>query len=507
MDTSRSVVSLAQRFFLGTLLSRFSGLIREMLMASCFGATPELACFLLAYRLANLLRRLLGEGNAQSGIIPQFEAIQSRDPQKAFYFYRDIAWSYGGFFLSVAVLVSWVLYFLSLQYQGSWHLVLSLGSMLSLSLFFICQGSVHASLLHCQTKSFQASVSPVLLNGGWIVAIVVAKWQGRSIWWLACGVVLSHMLQWAWSGWQARRWWRQTLSWKEWGRPKLFSPLWKETFRPMTLGLIGIGATQVNSALDLVFAKLADPVGPAYLSFALRVQQLPLALFGIALSSTLLAPLSRLTSQENRMRHQTLLESAMGQALCLIVPCSMALIVLAPTGLNLLYGRGSFSSEALQMTIWSLRSYALGLIPSALVLIMSQAFFSHQHYQLPVRGAVYSMMGHLALTLFFVVVMRWGFVGVAWATSLSSFGQYLYLAHKGSIPLIWKHRLWNRVALASLVSMLVSLPLSSSHTRLLSEQLIEFALQAGVFASIFLVTCWLARVEPLFAFFKWKQAP
>ena len=65
MDTTHSLLRSAKQFFAGTLCSRLSGLFRDIAMAFCFGVTPELAAFMVAYRLANLLRRLFGEGNLQ----------------------------------------------------------------------------------------------------------------------------------------------------------------------------------------------------------------------------------------------------------------------------------------------------------------------------------------------------------------------------------------------------------------------------------------------------------
>ena len=61
MDTNRSILRSAKHFFAGTILSRISGMGRDMAIAFCFGSSAEIAAFMVAYRLANLFRRLLGE--------------------------------------------------------------------------------------------------------------------------------------------------------------------------------------------------------------------------------------------------------------------------------------------------------------------------------------------------------------------------------------------------------------------------------------------------------------
>eukprot|EP01136_Pigoraptor_vietnamica_P022896 Opistho-1_new@74463 len=70
------------QFFSGTFLSRLTGLARDMSMAYFFGSEPALASFMIAYRFANLLRRLFGEGSLPSGFIPHFEELRKDEVKK-----------------------------------------------------------------------------------------------------------------------------------------------------------------------------------------------------------------------------------------------------------------------------------------------------------------------------------------------------------------------------------------------------------------------------------------
>ena len=53
-----------------TLVSRITGLIRETLTASIFGAGPQTDAFFVAFRLPNLLRRLFAEGAFTQAFVP-----------------------------------------------------------------------------------------------------------------------------------------------------------------------------------------------------------------------------------------------------------------------------------------------------------------------------------------------------------------------------------------------------------------------------------------------------
>ena len=56
----------------GTLISRFTGLARELFIASMFGTTYIADCINVALRLPNLLRRIFGEGALSAVFIPIF---------------------------------------------------------------------------------------------------------------------------------------------------------------------------------------------------------------------------------------------------------------------------------------------------------------------------------------------------------------------------------------------------------------------------------------------------
>ena len=73
IDTKSSVNKSASHFFYGTLISRFTGLLREIALAFFFGSSAFIAAFMVAYRFANLFRRLFGETSLQAGFVPHFD--------------------------------------------------------------------------------------------------------------------------------------------------------------------------------------------------------------------------------------------------------------------------------------------------------------------------------------------------------------------------------------------------------------------------------------------------
>src|SRR4029453_7933397 len=55
-----------------TLARRVLGFARDMVVALAFGAGPVTDAFFVAFRIPNILRRLLGEGALSTAVIPVF---------------------------------------------------------------------------------------------------------------------------------------------------------------------------------------------------------------------------------------------------------------------------------------------------------------------------------------------------------------------------------------------------------------------------------------------------
>src|SRR6266851_3796885 len=80
----QGVVSAVGAIGLATLASRILGYARDIVIARAFGAGPATDAFFVAFRIPNLLRRLLAEGALSTGIVPVFSATLARGGPVAF---------------------------------------------------------------------------------------------------------------------------------------------------------------------------------------------------------------------------------------------------------------------------------------------------------------------------------------------------------------------------------------------------------------------------------------
>lgn len=432
IDSKRSIAQSAARFFSGTMISRITGMLRDIYMAYAFGTQSTVAALLVAFRFAHLLRRLLGEGAMQTALIPHFEALRKTDPKRAGQFFGDLNATLIHL-LTLIILVAMAGLGACLKWGGldtGNQEIIWLTFLMMPSLLFICLFGINASLMQCEKNYFISSAAPAMFNIFWIFGISVSSQfpsaQAMTI--LSLFIVVACIAQWA-----------STL-------PHVYAILkkfdihylWKTSRRyskevlllckPLTLGIVGIGASQINNAMDAVFARWANEEGPAILWYAIRIQQLPLALFGIAVANALLPPLARAGKNNDHTQFQQFLEFAIKRTLIIMIPMTLGLFLLGEWGIRLVYGRGDFTETSVIETTHCLWGYAIGLIPMALILVLAPAFYSRGDYRTPSRAAVGAMVMNLILNTILIAGFGLGAISVAVATSVSAWMNLAWLS-------------------------------------------------------------------------------
>jgi putative peptidoglycan lipid II flippase len=271
--------------------------------------------------------------------------------------------------------------------------------------------------------------------------------------------------------------WR-LLPLKEWLKPQLFSAEFKKLIKPLSLGAIGIGAVQCNSALDAIFARMADLQGPAFLWYAIRIEQLPFSLLGLALSGALLPALVR-----EPERQRELLQHALKNAATLMIPCTFGMFALGTVGINLLYGHGSFSPSDVVATTHCLWAYGAGLAPSVFVLLLAARFYAEKNYRQPTLASLGAVALNVALNALFVFGFGWGTISVAIATTLSACVNMALLARGTLTRAFWMHcgKVGGVSALIALLVISVERWTLAPLPRDLGAQLIQFMLLGGLF--------------------------
>jgi putative peptidoglycan lipid II flippase len=104
--------------------------------------------------------------------------------------------------------------------------------------------------------------------------------------------------------------------------------------------------------------------------------------------------------------------------LMLSVPATVGLMVLSAPIVELIYARGEFGAESVQLVSGALLFYAPGIIGYSVVKIVSPTFYSLQDARTPMTASLITIAVNLALNLWLNAIM--GFRGLALGTAIAA---------------------------------------------------------------------------------------
>ena len=194
---------------------------------------------------------------------------------------------------------------------------------------------------------------------------------------------------------------------------------------------IGLSVEQINGFVDALCASLLEEGSVSALYYANRIMQLPLALFGTAMSTAVLPFFSRNAAEGRKEANQELVTKSLSATYFVIIPAGVGLMIAGFPIIRLLFERGEFSSYASLQTFAALRYYAMGLFAFSGVKIVTAVFYSMKDTATPVRVGACAMAVNILLNI--ILMRSMGVAGLALATTLASvfnLGWLLRIAHK-----------------------------------------------------------------------------
>ncbi|WP_262029353.1 murein biosynthesis integral membrane protein MurJ [Microvirga sp. Mcv34] len=409
---------------LGSMASRVLGFVRDMLFAQALGAGPVADAFLAAFRLPNLVRRIVGEGGLNPALIPALSALE---PDEAAATAGDVLSVFGLALLGLTALVEIGAGLLALVLAPGLHddggtlALVALYTRLSFPIVLsVTLASVGATLLNMRGRFAATALAPLAVNGGLILALVAME-AGLSLplaekaAWLALASSLAGLIQLALVA--AALWWGD-VPLVRFRRPR-WTPLLKNLLLAGFPVLVASGAVQL---FILAATQIASfwPSGVSWLYYAERVMQLPLGLMAALGSGLLLPELARRHRAGETVAIVAAQNRALEVALLLALPASAALILLARPMSSVLFERGAFQASDAEGTAFVLMALSVGLPFATAAKVLSQTLFARGSLKVVLVAA---MLG-LALTVLACPLLAWPFgpTGIALGVSIGCIG-------------------------------------------------------------------------------------
>ncbi len=406
-----SVIALA------TLASRVLGLGREVAIAHQFGASAAYDAFIIAFLIPHLLRKLLAEGALSSAFVPIYASLRAGDPERASRFASTVGTvAILGFPIIVIAGIWGAPALVSLLADGFDPTKQALAAELTRWTFpFIMLVGLAAlvmGVLNSHDHFFAPAFAPVLFNVGLILgAVAIAPYVEPPVMGLAWGVLLGGL---GMLGFQ--------LPFLR-GRLDFHLRLWlndedlKRLFVLMGPTVLGLIVVELNVLVDNKLASRLADGSIASLQYGVRLFQLPLGVFAVAVATALLPRLSRLAEPSSRAQFVETLQTGLRLATLVLVPATVGLLVLGGPIVGVLFEHGAFTVDDSARTLGVLRWLSLGILGYGMTYLVTRAFYALGDTKTPMGISSVAVAVNIGLDL--ALIGPLGVGGLALATAIA----------------------------------------------------------------------------------------
>jgi putative peptidoglycan lipid II flippase len=404
-----------------TLLSRVTGLVRDMLISRLFGASAETDAFNVAFRLPNLLRRLFGEGAFQQAFVPMLADVRAKgDTERTLSFAGHVASALFWVLLAVSVagvlaapLLVWLIASGLARNPAAFDLATVMTRWMFPYILFMSLVAMAAGVLNTYRRFAVPAFTPVLLNLSFIgCALWLAPRLNQPIMALAFAVLLGGFLQLGLQ-WAALR--RAGLHLRI-GLPRaaFADPDVRRVAGLMLPAIFSVSVAQLSIIINTNIASHLTTGSVTWLAFADRLMEFPTALLGVALGTVLLPNLSAAFAEGRSDDYSRLLDWGLRLIFLLALPAALGLGLLADGIVSVLFQGREFTAHDVRMTSLAVVGYAVGLIGLIAVKILA-----------PVKIAVVVLIATQLANL--VLVPLFAHAGLALSVSLGACANALAL--------------------------------------------------------------------------------
>ena len=412
-----NLLRAASTISLFTLASRITGLARDVVIASMFGAGAAVDAYNVAFRIPNLLRRLFGEGAFSQAFVPVLAQTRAAEGDEVTYRLID----------AVATILFWALLATcAVGVIAAPIIVWLIGSglerfddavVMTRWMFpyigFISLVSLSSAVLNVWKRFAVPAATPVLLNlasigAAWWLTPVLKNAGFEPVYSLALGVMIGGVLQLALQVPALARIGalpRIGMSWRT-IRDARHHPGVERVLKQMAPALLGVSVAQLSVMINTQIASHQGVGAVAWLGYADRLMEFPTALLGVALGVVLIPQLSTAQAKSDLVSYSNLLDWGLRLVMLLALPCTAALLVFPHALIATLFQYGRFGAESVAPTAAALFGYGVGLMGIIAIKILAPGYYARQDIRTPVKIAIVVLLLTQALNLVFVPMFR-----------------------------------------------------------------------------------------------------
>jgi putative peptidoglycan lipid II flippase len=390
-----------------TLISRVTGLLRDMVYSRMFGAGLLMDAFLVAFKIPNFMRRLFAEGAFSQAFVPVVSEYKVQRDQQEVRELIDGAMGTLAWFLTALTIVGVIaapllvmLFAPGFRADGDrFDLTVDMLRWTFPYILFVSLAALLGGVLNSYGKFAVPATTSTLMN---IVLIVFAAFiaphfpQPGVV--LAIGVFVAGLVQLGFQlpyviklGLLRRPRW-------SWGHEGV-----RRIGRLMLPAIFGSSVSQVSLLLDTLIASFLATGSIAWLYYADRLVEFPLGVFSIALATVILPGLAAHHAAQSPERFASTLDWAVKLTTIVVLPATVALLLLSGPLTVVIFHYGKFDEQDVRMSTLALMAYSSGLMAFSMVKVLAPGYFARQDTKTPVKIGVQSLMVSMGLNILVVL--------------------------------------------------------------------------------------------------------
>lgn len=485
------------------MCSRVLGLVREQVFAGLFGAGYTYDAFVVAFRIPNLLRDLFGEGALSAAFVTVFSAYETNRSQEETWKLASNVLTFFLVFLSALTLLAIafagpLVNLLAPDFNlvaGKTALTEKLTRIMLPFLVFISLSAVVMGILNTKGRFFIPALASSFFNlgsiiGGTSLAFILPRYGQPAIVGMAIGTLIGGMLQ---LGIQIPSLlktgfkYATVLNLRDTGLHRILKLMLPAT--------IGLSATQINIFVNTNFASSCAEGSVSWLYYAFRLVQLPIGIFGVALSIAMMPILAKQAAKKEIEQMRGTLVSSLTMVFALTLPATAGLILLREPIIRLIFEHGAFTAADTLATADTLAFFSLGLFAFSANKVLVPAFYALDKTKFPVIASFLAVGLNILIVIHTIDAFQ--HLAIALSTSSTMVINFIFLIFvlyicMGGFPLLYLIKSLIKIVLATaiLAVFLISiLPIANSWNEgTVVEQCLVLAFliisSAGIYALI-----------------------
>lgn len=414
-----SIIRAAGAVFIINIVVKLLGFLREMFIASGFGASYLTDAYLVAYTLPYSLQSVLGYALVVA-VIPALARYWPEDDRLC----NQQASIVGSSLINITALVLFIASIIGIIFArllvrltapgldpATSELAVNLTRIIFPSVLFMGVGMVISGILNCRRRFVMAAIAPGI--GSLIIIGGIVFFAGNNIHVLALATLVSFL------GFLLI----QIPALKRCGFVyrqvcDFHHPALRQAGKNIAPIIIGIAVNQIYMIVNRIFASGLAEGSISALNYASKLMNMPLGIFVAAIATVIYPLMTQKALENDKPSLQNAVDKGLNMVAFLALPATIGLMVLSEPIIRLLFESGSFDAEATRITAYALIYISPSLIFMGFNMLLTRAFYAMNEVKQPLIAALISIAVNIAASLLLMPYLAHG--GLALANSLAA---------------------------------------------------------------------------------------